>query len=148
MSKHRHQFGDTDVRLVGQDPTGLSWNYMQVSEDGYIRNQNMIWNTSTLAWEAATGSLASGSSVQVSNFPATQAVTNAYDDVTRPYKFSDMDTAASTMYFGSCNADGGWMIMEFDSTAGTMRYAKGTSGYSTAWTDRALQSYGYFSAAF
>lgn len=42
--------------------------------DGNLGARNFIWNTSTLAWEKATGSLTGGSNVTVNNFPAVQPV--------------------------------------------------------------------------
>lgn len=53
-------------------------------------------------------------------------------------------------YAGYENADGEWYIMK-TVTAGNVRtfsYAKGDSGYSTAWTNRDSQSYDTFSAKF
>lgn len=49
------------------------------NEDGklIVKSQNEIWNTDTLAWESATGSLSGGGNVTVNNFPASYAVTNA-----------------------------------------------------------------------
>lgn len=44
---------------------------------GTVDTYNYIWNVSTLAWEAATGSLSGGNNVTVANFPASYPVTNA-----------------------------------------------------------------------
>lgn len=38
---------------------------------------NYIWNPSSLAWEAATGSLTAGNNVTIVNFPASYPITNA-----------------------------------------------------------------------
>lgn len=38
----------------------------------------MIWNTVTLAWEAATGTLAGGAAVSINNFPASYPVTGLF----------------------------------------------------------------------
>jgi len=53
------------------------------------RSATYIWNTDTLAWEAATGSLAGGSAVEVTNFPAvisgaTVPVTGTFWQGTQP----------------------------------------------------------------
>jgi hypothetical protein len=38
----------------------------------------MIWNTVTMAWEAATGTLAGGAAVSINNFPASYPVTGLF----------------------------------------------------------------------
>lgn len=55
--------------LAGFD--GTDWYAPHIDSDGNLKNRNLIWNTSSLAWEAATGSLTSGNNVTVNNFPAT-----------------------------------------------------------------------------
>lgn len=62
------------------------------------------------------------------------------------YQISDMDASGSTEYYGFVNASGAWYILEITNTSA--RYAKGASGYTTAWTARAEQSYGYYNAVF
>ena len=57
---------------VGFD--GTNYYRASVDSDGAGLVRNLIWNSSTLAWEKATGSLAGGSTVTVNNFPATQPV--------------------------------------------------------------------------
>jgi hypothetical protein len=65
------------------------------------------------------------------------------DDPTRGYMPSDKDEASTTKYYGFMNKEGYWYIMQDTTT--TDRYIKGTSGYATAWTNRASLTYGYFS---
>lgn len=125
-----------DLPLYGYDLT----------EEVY-RVGNLIWNTDTLAWEKATGSLGAGGAVEVTNWPTTQQV----NDLSNPlgsYKISDMDTSGDPSYFGYVDADGNWYIAELNDASGTMRYVKGSSGYTTAWTNRATQTYGYYNAVF
>jgi hypothetical protein len=45
------------------------------------------------------------------------------------------------MYIGYQNASGGWYIKRQDTTTTVWTYAKGTSGFSTAWTNKASQTY-------
>ena len=44
--------------------------------------------------------------------------------------------------------NGNWYIQRYNMANGTFRYVKGTSGYATAWTNRASQSYDYFDEVF
>lgn len=64
------------------------------------------------------------------------------------YKASDIDIAADTKYYGFIDKDGNWYIIKEVTTAGTFRFVKGSSGYTTAWTARASQSYDYFYTIF
>jgi hypothetical protein len=59
-----------------------------------------------------------------------------------------MDVSSDPMYVGYVDPDGAWYIMEFNNASGTARYVKGSSGYTTAWTNRAAQTYGYYNAVF
>lgn len=64
------------------------------------------------------------------------------------YKLSDEDSASDPAYYGYLDADGGWYILKITESTGTYRYVKGASDYSTAWTDRASQTYVYYDSAF
>lgn len=59
------------------------------------------------------------------------------------YMFTDLDDSGDPLYAGYVDKDGAWYIMEFNSASGTARYVAGSSGYTTAWTGRAAQSYDY-----
>lgn len=82
---------------------------------------------------------------KVSNFVlgAGNGLVRQKESPTEHYKFSDMDTSGDPDYFGFVDADGGWYIMQLNSS-GTARYVKGTSGYTTAWTGKSGLSYDYF----
>jgi uridine phosphorylase len=82
----------------------------------------------------------------VDNFPSLQGVTT--QDATAKYKLSDYDISSELMYFGYIASDNNWYIAQFNKTNCTMRYAKGESGYTTAWTNRATQTYGYYNTIF
>jgi len=64
------------------------------------------------------------------------------------YRFTDYDDSGTVQYFGYTDENGGWYIMALDTGNKEARYAKGDSGYTTAWTGRASLSYGYFSEIF
>ena len=113
-----------------------------------VDNHNYIWNTDTLAWEAATGSIAPSGTVTVNNFPATQTIYDPAGDVTAIYKISDMDTASDPSYFGYLDATGAWYILKLTESTGAARYIKGSSGYTTSWSGRAGLSYNYFDSVF
>lgn len=49
------------------------------------------------------------------------------------FQASDMNEAAATKYYGFLAENGSWIIMQHNTTAGTIRYCKGTTGYSNNW---------------
>jgi len=63
------------------------------------------------------------------------------------FEISDIDTSADPMYFGFQGPNGEWYIMRFFAS-GAVRYVYGTEAYASAWVDRAVLNYVYFSAAF
>lgn len=71
--------------------------------------------------------------------PAIKAPTDGY-------KISEIDDS-SPAYYGFINKDGAWFILKEDS-AGTYRYTKGSSNFSTNWTGRAGLTYDYFHNVF
>lgn len=67
------------------------------------------------------------------------------------YQLVNADEAsASTRYYGFLRADGYWYIMKqaISSSVSTYTFVKGTSAYSTAWTDRASETYASFDTVF
>jgi hypothetical protein len=57
---------------------------------------------------------------------------------------SDKDESGTTKYYGLVTRTGAWIILQDDTTAGTIRYYSGKSGYTTSWTGRAGITYKYF----
>lgn len=67
-------------------------------------------------------------------------------DALASYLPADSDESTATKYYGFTDPDGKWYILR---DAGTnYRYAKGDSGYSTNWTNRASLSYDYYHVTF
>jgi hypothetical protein len=59
------------------------------------------------------------------------------------YKITDTETGATNNYYGFVTLTGAWILMQENTLNGTYRYINGASGYVTAWTNRATQSYDY-----
>ena len=72
------------------------------------------------------------------------------DDVLDCYQISDIDEASATVtYIGAIDRAGNWYINKIDETSGTTsRFIKGTSDYTTNWTNRASLTYDYFNIIF
>lgn len=60
-------------------------------------------------------------------------------DVITGYKVCDVDADSAVKYYGYADSEGAWYIMKETTATGDQayRYAKGSSGYAAAWTDRA-----------
>ena len=63
------------------------------------------------------------------------------------YEITEIDDASSPSYYGFLKKNGYWYIMREDSS-GAYRYTKGTSDFSTNWTNRASLTYDYFNSIF
>jgi hypothetical protein len=61
----------------------------------------------------------------------------------KEYEFTDIG-GTDPMYIGYTAKGGNWFIKKYSKSAGTMRFFKGDSGYTTAWTGRAGLTYDYF----
>ena len=63
------------------------------------------------------------------------------------YKDAGMDIASTPYYFGYLKTDGSWYIKKLDTSSGTT-WTQGNSDYSTAWSNRASQSYDLYNIIF
>ncbi len=70
----------------------------------------------------------------------------AYINPIAGYQPSDKDEASTAKYYGFVDGNANWYIMKWDTSADTFRYVFGTTGYTTAWSNRASETYTYFFA--
>lgn len=63
------------------------------------------------------------------------------------YTITEVDDGTTDSYYGFVNQTGAWYITH-ETSAGAYRYAKGSSNFSTSWTNRTLLSYDYFDNVF
>jgi hypothetical protein len=63
------------------------------------------------------------------------------------YSISELDDSSSPSYYGFVHKNGSWYISR-ESATGTYRYSKGSSDFSTNWTNRASLSYNTFDVVF
>jgi len=75
---------------------------------------------------------------------------HSFGDTSSVFETSDVDDSGTTQYFGYLNAEGSWIIQEYDMSPSpkTMRYAAGTQDYLAAWTSRASLSYNTYDTLF
>lgn len=74
------------------------------------------------------------------------AIKEVLTDQLKDYFLTDIDDSTSTEYYGYTEKNGAWYIKKVTSTS--VRFCRGTSAYTTAWTNRASQSYDYFYSIF
>lgn len=107
-------------------------------------------NRSVIAGRASTGG---GTYYNVKVNPSgsletNATITNVYTKETGSYSISDIEATSTYKYFGFERSDGYWYIMRKTIATKKFEYVAGTSAYSTAWTNRASQTYGSYSSAF
>ncbi len=64
------------------------------------------------------------------------------------YQAARLSTSGDPLYNGFLANDGSWLIMERNIAAGTIKYVRGASAFSTAWTNKATQTYVEYSELF
>jgi len=106
--------------------------------------QMYIWNTSSLQWEKMQQPTIEAGDLYVAVDDLEQYVLDKLDQ----YKMSNYDTSTTTIYVGYEDKAGNYYIKKIDTTTGAVTFTKGTSGYSTAWTNRATESYASFATTF
>lgn len=75
-------------------------------------------------------------------------VSNVYTKETNSYSICNKEATATYKYFGFQRSDGYWYIMRKTIATNVFEYVAGTSAYSTAWTNRASQTYTDYATAF
>ena len=67
-------------------------------------------------------------------------------DLLKGYENNDIDEASSPQYYGFTDGSGNWFIRKINS--GSSTFVRGTSNYSTNWTNRVALSYDTFDNTF
>lgn len=69
-------------------------------------------------------------------------------DNLQDYFIDDIDKSGDPVYIGYQDKGGAYYIQRYNKSTGAVDYTKGASAYSTAWTNRATESYDEFSVTF
>lgn len=91
------------------------------------------------------GSMPGPGTVAIKNTQGV-AIDPAEKKPTDGYSITEIDDAGTDAYYGFVNKDGAWFILK-DSN-GIYRYSKGSSSFSTNWTDKESLTYDYFNVVF
>ena len=76
------------------------------------------------------------------------ATLESQQDTLDNYKASDEDNTTDYDYYSYLDKDGNWIIEQINNSTMAHRYIKGTSDYTTNWTNRASLTYNYFNEVF
>lgn len=128
--------------MVGYDATlGTLHAVAMDSTTRTLAIQNWVWNTSTLAWEK----------MKQPNFQNTGDIYIAVDDLEQytldnlsHFKMARFDVSGNPLYVGMLDKNGLYYIKRINTSTGVVDYTSGSSGFSTAWTNRASESYADF----
>lgn len=128
---------------------GTTSNFLKMT-DTITDNTLAGLNRSVIAGRSSTGG---GTYYNVKVNPSGSlltegSVTNVYTKETGSYSICNKEATATYKYFGFQRSDGYWYIMRKTISTNVFEYAAGTSAYSTAWTNRASQSYSDYATAF
>lgn len=133
----------------GDDNDGTQ--QVAVTSNGLHVN-SYVWDVDTLSWvrdigaEGAGGG-GTGSTVEVTNFPAVQTITGTISSTVYAKRYNQVsDTIAylGEAAAGSAASSGVWRIQRLTFSAGgdvDVEWAGGSSAFSNVWNNRASLSY-------
>jgi hypothetical protein len=127
---------NTTIRVFGDASDGVATTTTGNSLG--VTNRNTVFNGTT--WDRMRGDTTDGIWVNVK----TQTPAKA----TEAYAINNKEATATYKYFGFQKSDGGWYIMRKTIATNIFEYVAGASAYSTAWTNRASQTYTDYATAF
>jgi hypothetical protein len=108
--------------------------------------QNLVYNSNDGDWELAEQA---GTATWYTNlYAAVDDIEQYILDTLGHYKMDDFDVASDPKYVGYQDKGGNYYIVRYNIGTPAVDYTKGTTGYSTAWTNRASESYSDFASTF
>lgn len=113
------------------------------SIDG-LATQLYVWDTTGLEWVKMTQPIINTDTIEINN----DALEALVEDTLQQYFMDDFDVSGNPIYVGYQRKDGYYYIQRFNTSTGAVDYTAGTSAYSTAWTNRATESYADFATTF
>jgi hypothetical protein len=117
------------------------------SIDGEARVvQNLVYNPSSGNWELEQQGMIEA--VTSNLYAVVDDIEQYILDTLAHYKIDDFDVSGDPKYVGYQEKGGAYYIVRYNIGTPAVAYTKGASGYSTAWTNRATESYSDFASTF
>jgi len=108
--------------------------------------QNLVYNSIDGDWELAEQA---GTASHTTNlYAAVDDIEQYILDTLAHYQLDDYDVSGTPFYLGYQEKGGAYYIKRINTTTSAVDYSKGASAYSTAWTNRASESYTDFAGTF
>lgn len=98
------------------------------------------------AQAAFFGSVPGPGTVSIKNSAGIK-IDPAEEHPTDGYEVAEIDDSSTPSYYGFLKKTGAWYVMK-ENSSGAYRYAKGSSSFSTNWSNRASLTYDYFDSVF
>jgi len=108
--------------------------------------QMYVWDWDDLEWvKMQQPEFSLTGEIKVDNEELEGLITDQLQD----YFLDDFDEASDPVFYqGFQKKDGAYFIVRTNTTTGAVDYTAGASAYSTAWTNRASESYSDFASTF
>lgn len=109
-----------------------------------MATQLYVWDTAGLEWVKMQQPTIEAGDLYV----AVDDLEEYTLDQLLQYKLDDFDVSGNPLYCGYQNKGGNYYIKRINTSTGAVDYSYGASGYSTAWTNRATETYNDFATVF
>jgi hypothetical protein len=108
---------------------------------------NLVYNPTSGNWELEQQAVIEAVTSNI--YVQLDAMEQLQTDTLQDYFLDDFDTSNDpTFYLGFQTKGGAYYIARYNTSTGAVDYTAGSSGYSTAWTNRTSESYSDFASTF
>ena len=125
--------------------TDAAARYQTLDGEGRVV-QNLVYNSNDGDWELAEQ--IGTATWYVNLYAAVDDIEQYILDTLGHYKMDDFDVSSDPKYVGYQDKAGNYYIARYGIGTPAVDYTKGASGYSTAWTNRASESYSDYASTF
>ena len=133
--------------IAALDPDTDTLKTLELTEDTDITGLHIlqwVWDTSTLKWVKMEQPVIEAGDLYV----AVDDLEQYTLDQLLQYKIARYDASGNPIYVGMLEKDGKYYIKRINTTTGVIDYSYGASGFTTAWTNRATETYNDFDTEF
>jgi hypothetical protein len=137
---------DKYTMLAALDPDTGEIKTLELGDDTItgLHILQWVWDTNTLAWVKMEQPVIEAGDLYV----AVDDLEQYTLDQLLQYKLARFDATGDPIYVGYLDKGGNYYIKRITLSTGVVDYSAGTSGFSTAWTNRATESYNDFDTEF